>query len=128
MDSKQGDIAMDLEALCEELGLDMEQLAQFASLFFDVAFTELARMEEALGKGDLAGVAQAAHSIKGAALTLELDRISSLARALETNAKAGAKESIQGQMSFLALEIERLRTCFQDQGLLPQEGVRRVEP
>lgn len=128
MDSKKGNITMDLEALWEELGLDREQFSQFASLFLDVAFTDLTRMKEALAGEDLAGVAEAAHSIKGAALTLELDWISSVAKSLETDARAGEMEKVMQEMDSLARELERLRSCFQEQGLLQEEGALQVEP
>ena len=128
MDSQQGNIAMDLEALCEELGLDREQFSQFASLFLDVAFTDLTRMKEALAEEDLAVVAEAAHSIKGAALTLELDWISSVAKCLEIEARAGAREKVLRGIDSLARELEKLRSCFQEQGLLQEEGAPQVKP
>lgn len=128
MDSKKGNIAMDLESLWEELGLDREKFSQFASLFLDVAFTDLTRMKEAWAGEDLAGVAEAAHSIKGAALTLELDWISSAAKSLETDARAGRIEKIPAEMESLARELEKLRSCFQEQGLLQEEGAPQVEP
>lgn len=119
---------MDLEALCEELGLDRDQFAQFASLFLDVAFTELDRMKEAADREDLADIAQAAHSIKGAALTLELERISGIARALESDAKVGAKDKIPSGMESLLQEMEKLRKCFQEQGLFEEKAAPQVEP
>lgn len=128
MDPREKDTAMDLEALCDELGLDRDQFAQFASLFLDVAFMDLASMKQAWARQDLAGVVEAAHSIKGAALTLELDRISGIAKALESNARAGAREKILEEMDTLALEIEKLKICFQEHGLLQKEGVPLVEP
>lgn len=119
---------MDLEFLCEELGLDRDQFSQFASLFLDVASTDLARMREALDLEDVVGVAQAAHSIKGAALTLELEWISSLAKSVETKAKSGAIEEIRTEMNTLALELEKLQASLQEQFPPKQEGFRQVEP
>ncbi len=121
MDFQEKNLEMDLEALCQELGLDSEQFSQFASLFLDVAATDMERMRKALACEDLASVAEAAHSIKGAALTLELERICAMAKALEANAKSGKKEKLQEGIQSLAQELDRLEIFFQEQGLIRKE-------
>jgi len=108
---------MVLDALCEELELDREQFAQFASLFIEVALADLATIKEAFGRGDLGGVAEAAHSIKGAAASLKLEGIFSLAKTLETHARAGEAEAIPDILGWLGREIHRLKAFLEEQGL-----------
>jgi HPt (histidine-containing phosphotransfer) domain-containing protein len=108
---------MDLDALCEELELDREQFSQFVSLFIEVAVADLARLKEASARGDLVGVAEAAHSIKGAAASLALEGIFSLAKTLETHARAGEGEAIPDTLEWLRREIDRLKVFLEERGL-----------
>jgi HPt (histidine-containing phosphotransfer) domain-containing protein len=117
VDSEGDALEMDLDALCDELELDREQFAQFASLFIEVALADLARIREAYARGDTAGVAESAHSIKGAAATLELETIFGLARALEIHARAGEGQAVHDTLDWLGKEIDQLRVLLEEQGL-----------
>jgi len=103
---------MELEEICEALGLEKEEFVEFARLFLDVAFKDLASMEDALAKGDMRSLAEGAHSIKGAASTLDMEEIFILARSLELKAKKGGDEGISEELQALREELIRLQNAI----------------
>jgi HPt (histidine-containing phosphotransfer) domain-containing protein len=103
---------MELEEICEALGLEKEEFVEFARLFLDVAFKDLASMEDALAKGDMRSLAEGAHSIKGAASTLDMEEIFILARSLELKAKRGGDEGIYEELQALREELIRLQNAI----------------
>lgn len=92
---------MELDELCEALGLEKEEFIEFASLFVDVALRDLSSMRDALKRDDMRSFADAAHSLKGAASTLDMEEIFMLARALEAKAKRGEKLGMEQELKVL---------------------------
>ncbi len=121
---------MELDEICEALGLEREEFVEFARLFLDVAFKDLASMEDSLAKGDMRSLAEGAHSIKGAASTLDMEEIFILARSLELKAKKGGEEGIYEELQALREELTRLQSAIgeEDNGKgmrngLPKRGL-----
>lgn len=114
---------LDLDELCEALGLEKEEFKEFGRLFTEVARKDLEEIHRALVKGNLDCLAQAAHSLKGAASTLNLQGIFTLARELERRAKAGQALELGGFFQALKKEVEQLAELLNEQWQDQQEGV-----
>ncbi len=94
---------------CEALGLAPEEFRGFVSLFVDVTSTEVLRLEEALRRGDMEQLRQAAHSIKGAALSMDFQEIATVARRIETKGKSGEKDGMEADIQLLRSHLSALR-------------------
>lgn len=83
-----------------------EFLARLFEVFLADEPARLARLEEAVTKGDLDMVRFLAHSIKGAGATLGMERLSDAARALEHAAKGGGAQGLAGALTLVQGELE----------------------
>lgn len=106
---------MEIHELCEALGLDRQEFAEYAWLFAEVASQDMGRMEKALGEGSLASVAEAAHSIKGAAATLDLEEIFSIARHIEMKARSGCAENLEEDLERLREQVHALECALKEE-------------
>lgn len=75
--------AFDLDAALERLGGDEEILSEMVRVYLDDAPVLLARMQEAIAKGDAHTLERSAHSLKGAAAAIGAERVRALASELE---------------------------------------------
>jgi HPt (histidine-containing phosphotransfer) domain-containing protein len=94
-----------IEEMCENLGIDREDVVEFLGVFIDYTENEdLPGLKLAIDNRDVSTVRKRAHSIKGAALNLQLSEIASLAERIE---KTAAAESLDG--------VEAMYTDIQEQ-------------
>ena len=84
-----------------------EELESFLSLFREDATANLTLLASSAASGDLAGMARAAHVLVSSAGNVGAQRVSKLARALETAAKAGDRDTA-------ALHLEHLQQAWQE--------------
>lgn len=98
---------------CKDLGLPPEEFRRFVSLFVDVTSGEMLRLEEALRKEDMERLRQTAHSIKGAALTMDFQEIASVARAIEMKGGAGDKGGIDTDIEVLRSHLVALQEALE---------------
>lgn len=99
-----------IEEVAEERGLDDRDVIEFLHDF--VEFTEnsdLTGLKEALAKSDLVAVRERAHSIKGAAVNLKLDRIAELALEMEQRAKAKDLDYLKALVTDLEASLAMLK-------------------
>lgn len=76
-----------IDQMSEDLGLDREDVVEFLGVFLEYTENEdLPGLKSAIDSSDVLTVKKRAHSIKGAALNLQLNEIASLAERLEKNA------------------------------------------
>ncbi len=87
---------------------ETDAVIEMADLFFQSAIPLRRRLQESAGGGDLAGFAQAAHSLKGSAGGLGARRLARLCADLETLAKGGALTEVQRQVGELNAEFDRV--------------------
>ncbi|MGQ9859363.1 MAG: Hpt domain-containing protein [Thermodesulfobacteriota bacterium] len=113
---------MELDELSQALGLGPEEFHQFASLFVDVAVADLQRIRRALEAGRPEAVAEAAHSIKGAAATLDLTEIFQKARDLEMRGRSGDLEGAEAELEALEAQVDWIRKSLQGERDLYGEG------
>lgn len=103
-DSPLRESGIDLANLSESIGLSQKTVLELLSMFVVASWDDLSRIEVGIRSGNMRQVAEAAHSLKGAALSFELSDISSAARILEMGARGDA---LMGEAE--AMEVIRLR-------------------
>ena len=91
----------------EQTAGDEELLEELLELFKDSASADLEQLQQAVAKGDTAGVVRAAHSLKGASASLGIEGIREIATAMESEARDGsltvAKNKINEMSELLQL-------------------------
>lgn len=102
------DLDWDRNFALEQAGDDEEMLAELLVLFHDSSASDLARINDGLAVEDAVAVADAAHSIKGAAASLGVEGVRKTAAELEKKGRAG--DLSQGKM--LAIELSLLLKAF----------------
>ncbi|MBW1991664.1 MAG: Hpt domain-containing protein [Deltaproteobacteria bacterium] len=102
---------MDWEAAARELGLRRSEFLEVVGLFLETSGADLEALEEALAQGDLEGAAARAHSLKGAAASLQLRDIARLALNLETAVKDAALAEASGQVVAVREKLRELATA-----------------
>ncbi|MFM1941914.1 MAG: hypothetical protein RI897_896 [Verrucomicrobiota bacterium] len=98
---------LDLEAVRSMIGDDPEVLRDMLETFLEENRGRLGALRDALGAGDLSGVRLLAHGVKSASLNFHAGSMASVARELESRAKAGGLEG--GEQLLLQLEEELRR-------------------
>ncbi len=85
-----------IEEMAEELGIDREDVLEFLGVFVDYTENEdLPGLKTGLDSQDVQTVRKRAHSIKGAALNLQLTEIASLAERIEKKATAESLDGVE---------------------------------
>lgn len=93
------DLQWNREFALEQAGEDEELLAELLSLLIESSDHDLAKIKEGYAQQDAAKMADAAHSIKGAAASLGIEKLRQLAYDME---KAGRSGDLAGAFAFLA--------------------------
>lgn len=78
---------MDLQALADRLGFELDEFGELAELFLETEHAEMAALKGALAAGDADTVAKKAHSLKGAAGNLGFNETYKLAQELDLKAR-----------------------------------------
>lgn len=105
------DLEWDRNFALEQSGDDEEMLAELLVLFRDSSASDLARINEGLAAGNPVKVADAAHSIKGAAASLGVEGVRKVAAELEKVGRLG--DLSQGKE--LAGQLAALLKAFDEQ-------------
>ncbi len=100
---------MDVALTARNLGIGRDELLELLEIFLEACQADLEDLKNALASNDFQGAAAAAHSLKGAALNLELPEVANLARIVELAAKnqvlgeaEGRLEDLRGKLKDLA--------------------------
>ena len=99
---------LDFDRACAEFG-SPEVLARTLEQFLACAEQQTEQLRRALGNGDPEQVRREAHSIKGAALTLEAARLAEVAAHLEELGRSRELSQVGPVLEQLRHEVERLR-------------------
>lgn len=83
------DLQWDRNFALEQAGEDEELLTELLQLFLDSSKTDLAKIVEGTRQRECATIADAAHSIKGAAASLGVEGLRLQAHALEMQGRRG---------------------------------------
>ncbi len=104
------DLQWDRTFASEQAGEDPELLAELLGLLNESSKTDLQKIEEGLAAGDAQAVADAAHSIKGAAASLGVEGLRVAAHAVEKLGRANQLEVIDvAAIRALIGQLESLR-------------------
>jgi two-component system, sensor histidine kinase and response regulator len=104
----------DVNAALEYLGGDGELLREIVGMFQTQSDKCMAKLQEAVAKGDATGIEFGAHALKGAAANLFAGRTVDAALKLEELGRSG---SVQGSAELLAAlesEVNRLRLALKE--------------
>ncbi|HEY3243118.1 MAG TPA: response regulator, partial [Phycisphaerae bacterium] len=112
----------DLHELLQIWGDDREFLAKIVRGFQASIGNELAKLADAVTKGDAEHVMQLAHALNGAAGYLKADRLRAAAAALEQTAMLGTLQSADSLLRALRVEVERY-LAYAPQALASLTGV-----
>jgi len=99
---------MDVAHTAKNLGIGRDELLEVLEIFLEASWADLEAVEAALEAGDFQEAAAAAHSLKGAALNLDLEDIAGLARDLEMTAKNARLAGADGQLTALRENLQDL--------------------
>lgn len=80
---------MNIKKMADELELPKEEYVVLVKLFVETSRNDIERLVAAISNRESEKAAQAAHSIKGAAVNLELTEVSEIAKKLEMEAREG---------------------------------------
>ncbi len=97
---------MDIKTAAENIGLDEASYRDLLNLFVQSSREDLERLRAALAESDSTGVADAAHSLRGAAGNLDLGEIFHLAGELESRARGGSLENAAQSLETLKAHLE----------------------
>ena len=111
----EGGPAVDPEALDRLLdmtGGDPEFLGELIDTFLEDGTAQLDALRSALESGDADEAVRPAHSLKSNSASMGADRLADLARALETDARAGAVADGPARVEAATTEFELVRTAL----------------
>ena len=110
---------MDFKTMAEKLGLQENEFLEFVDLFLETTYSDLKALHSAFLKGDLKGVLETAHSIKGAAVNLGFHKIYEVAREVERKARNSCLEGIVDAIARMRLNLESIREDFVSRNSVP---------
>lgn len=102
------DLQWDRDFAFEQSGEDTELLEELLALLVDSSISDFAKIKEGIAIGNGDAVADAAHSIKGAAASLGVEGLRAVAYDFEKRGRAGELETLD--LSVLEDLVGQLKT------------------
>lgn len=99
---------MNITKLADDQGLTCEEFLDIVAVFIDASKHDMTRLRSALERQDAEAVAQAAHSLKGAAGNLGLDAIYNLALEAEGYARSRSLSHMDQCVERLEAQLQQL--------------------
>ncbi len=99
---------MNFEDLAIQLEMEKQEFLEMIGLFLRTSATDLADLHSALKKKEGLEAARAAHSIKGAAVSLGLTEVYELAKELEMEALGNHFDQTDGEMMALREKLNHM--------------------
>ena len=109
-----GVAAFDLDAALEYLGGDADLLREIVGMFQPQCDKCMAKLREAVSKGDASGIEFAAHALKGAASNLFAQGSVEAALKLEELGRSGSTDGASEMLAVLESEVSRLQLALRD--------------
>lgn len=95
----------------EQAGDDEEMLAELLDLLCSSSAEDLAKIKAAMAAGDAKAMGDAAHSIKGAAASLGVQQLATLAETMEKAGRSGDLDGAVMLVPSLEAMVSELITC-----------------
>ncbi len=99
----------------EQLSGDEALLCTCIEVFWDAMMNDLYAIASALKQKDIQGIIDAAHSLKGAAANIGMERISSVAMELEDDAISDNLYAVQEKLTLLEQLAKGVKNIIQNQ-------------
>lgn len=103
---------MDLNHQATSLGLDTTDYLELVEVFMETTDVDLLRLESGLSAGAFQEVAEAAHSIKGAAAGLGFENAQVLAKEIEMNARQNVLEGTREHAEAIKGELTAINEAL----------------
>jgi len=100
--------------LREIAGDDWDFIREIVDLFLRETPRKVEDLGAAIEHGDVPGVVDVAHSLKGSALAVDAEVLRDLSEAIEHTARGGSLAGAAGRYSKLRLELQRIRPIFEE--------------
>ncbi len=99
---------MNIRRFAREMDLQEEECIEILRLFVETSYKDLEQLDSALVQRDVKKACEAAHSLKGAAVSLGLDAFSASAQNIEADAKHGKISTESEDIRFLRTQLEEI--------------------
>ena len=104
---------MKFSELAENLGLGEDEFLEMVELFLDTSASDLSKLQAALDQENAQGVVEAAHSIKGASITMGFVEAHEAAKEIEENARNDNLETIADYLQVLKKKLDEIAEVAQ---------------
>lgn len=101
---------MNLKALADNLGLEVDEYREVIELFIETGAGDLNHIQEALAQRDSEQVMRSAHTIKGAAGNLGLVEVSETAKIIEEKANNNQLDGLESAVQTLKNQFEAIES------------------
>lgn len=105
---------MNIGVLAKKLGLEEDEFLELVELFVETGISDLDKLQSAIAEGNADKAANAAHSLRGAAVSLGFVELSEIARKIEEDARndrletiAEAAQALQGKLDIIVDSLRR---------------------
>lgn len=102
-----------LDGMLENLGGDLDFLADLLQIYFDDSPRQIAAMQAAAAAGDAEGLRRAAHSMKSNCANFGAMVLSTKCKELEMMGKAGALDGAADKIAVVAADYVRVRAALE---------------
>lgn len=99
---------MNFRELAQNLEMTEDEFSELVGLFLETSASDLSKLQSATGGGDGQKAADAAHSIKGAAVNLGLTEIYEMAKQMETEARENHLERTGEMARAIKEKLDRI--------------------
>jgi HPt (histidine-containing phosphotransfer) domain-containing protein len=99
---------MNIRRLAREMEFQEEECIEILRLFVETSYKDLEQLDSALVRRDMKKAYEAAHSLKGAAISLGLDSFTASAQNIESEAKHGKISAESEDINFLRTQLDEI--------------------
>jgi len=99
---------VNIQQLAQKIELQEDECVELLRLFIETSSRDLELLDTAIARGDMKEAWEAAHSLKGSAVSLGLDAFSDSAKNIETEAKHGRISSVSEDIRFLRTQLDEI--------------------
>ena len=105
-------MVLDLDRMAARTGLEREDVVELLEVFLTSAPLAATNLEQAMGNGDFAVAARAAHTVKGSAATVGLTDVAEVAGELERRLRVCAGGEEGANDDGLDARVQALHNCL----------------